>query len=382
MGARFPFHGAPATGDSRTLPGGTDSVSRKDERAPRVRLQANGHHEEEAVDTDMTRPGGGAAPAVSEIIDGLNDLLQLDHDAIGAYDIAIERLEDRDHANQILGYRRDHERHIQELNELIAALGGTAKNQPHLTGPFKQALQALGAIGGDRGILTSFRQNELQVRSKYEMYAARANHWPENVKRAIDRNALDEEKHYRWVADTLQAMGVGMGEGAEIDAATKARERAILGNTTLDQARETLDTAREKIVDAAGTAREKIVDAAGTAREKIADAAGTARERATELAGTARERVSDLTGRGGAEHGATGYAAGSTASGGNRISGLLDMEEGPLAGPVGRVRGGVGTARQGAADATSTFEDRIRSKPVQMLLAAGVAGFIVGRLLR
>jgi hypothetical protein len=58
------------------------------------------------------------------------------------------------------------------------------------------------------------------------------------------------------------------------------------------------------------------------------------------------------------------------------------MEEGPLAGPVGRVRGGVGTARQGAVDATSTFEQRIRTKPVQMLLAAAVSGFVVGRLLR
>ena len=326
------------------------------------------------MDTDMTQPGGGAAPAVSEIVDGLNDLLQLDHDAIGAYDIAIEKLADRDHANQILGFRRDHERHIQELNELIAGLGGEAKNQPHLTGPFKQALQSLGAIGGDKGVLASFRQNELQVRSKYELYAAKANHWPQNVKRAIDRNALDEERHYRWVADALQAMGVGTGEGAEIDAATAARERALVTGTSVENA-------VEAIVDAAGVARERIVDAAGTARERIADVAGTARERASELAGTARERVSGLTGHG-AEHGTAGYAAGSTASGGNRISGLLDMEEGPLAGPVGRVRGGVGTARQGAVDATSSFEQRIRTQPVQMLLVAAVSGFIVGRLLR
>jgi rubrerythrin len=238
----------------------------------------------------MTRPEGGAAPAVSEIVDGLNDLLQLDHDAIGAYDIAIERLEDRDHANQILGFRRDHERHIQELNELIATLGGTPKNQPHLTGPFKQALQALGAIGGDRGILTSFRTNELQVRSKYETYAARANHWPADVKRAIDRNALDEERHYRWVADALQAMGVGSGEGPEIDAATAARERAILHGTTLDNARERIaeaaDSARERVSDLA----ERATDLAGTARERASELAGTARERASELAGTARER--------------------------------------------------------------------------------------------
>jgi rubrerythrin len=320
---------------------------------------------------------------VSEIVDGLNDLLQLDHDAIGAYDIAIERLEDRDHANQILGFRRDHERHIQELNELIAGLGGEAKNQPHLTGPFKQALQSLGAVGGDKGVLASFRQNELQVRSKYELYAAKANHWPQNVKRTIDRNALDEERHYRWVADALQAMGVGTGEGAEIDAATAARERALVTGTTVEHAVEAIvdaaGVARERIVDAAGTARERLSDVAETARERATGLAGTARERASELAGTARERVSGLAG---SVRGHGGGAEGSATGGGNRISGLLDMEEGPLAGPVGRVRGGVGTARQGAVDATSTLEERIRDKPVQMLLIAGVAGFVVGRLLR
>lgn len=334
------------------------------------------------MDTDMTQPGGGMAPPVpvSDIIDGLNDLLQLDHDAIGAYDVAIEKLADRDHANQILGFRRDHERHIQELNELIAALGGEAKNQPHLTGPFKQALQSLGAVGGDRGVLAAFRQNELQVRSKYELYAAKANHWPQNLKRAIDRNALDEERHYRWVAEAMQAMGVGMGEGPEIDAATAARERTLVTGTTVEHAVEAIvdaaGVARERIADAAGTARERLADVTGTARERATELAGTARERATELAGTARERVSGLaeTVRGGVAEG--------TAGAGNRISGLLDMEEGPLAAPVGRVRGGVGTARQGAVDATSTLEARIREKPVQMLLMAGVAGFVVGRLLR
>ncbi|HEX8453813.1 MAG TPA: ferritin-like domain-containing protein [Longimicrobium sp.] len=333
------------------------------------------------MDTDMTQPGGGVPPVpVSDIIDGLNDLLQLDHDAIGAYDVAIEKLADRDHANQILGFRRDHERHIQELNELIAGLGGEAKNQPHLTGPFKQALQSLGAVGGDRGVLAAFRQNELQVRSKYELYAAKANHWPQNLKRAIDRNALDEERHYRWVADAMQAMGVGMGEGPEIDAATAAREKALVTGTTVENAVETIvevaGVAKERIVDAAGTARERLADVAGTARERATELAGTARERATELAGTARERVSGLaeTVRGGVADGTTGAS--------NRISGLLDMEEGPLAAPVGKVRGGVGTARQGAMDAASTLEARIREKPVQTLLMAGVAGFVVGRLLR
>jgi rubrerythrin len=346
----------------------------------------------------MTRPGGGAAP---EVVDGLNDLLQLDHDAIGAYDVAIEKLQDRDHANQILGFRRDHERHIQELNGLITALGGTPKNHPHATGPLKQALQSLGGMAGDRGVLVSFRQNELQARSKYEMYAARANQWPADVKRAIDRNALDEERHYRWVADTLQAMGVGAGEGSEIDAATKVREKTLIHGTPMERVSEAAEVARERLADAtetarerladvagragdlAGTVRERAADLAGTARERLADATETARERAADLAGTARERVSDLRGgHEGAETGGAAYVASGPRTGGNRISGLLDMEEGPLAGPANRVRGGVGTARRGAADATTTLEQRIRRQPVQMLLIAGVAGFIVGRLLR
>ena len=119
------------------------------------------------MDTDTTRlDAGHAPPATAEILEGLNDLLQLDHDAVGAYEIAMEKLHDRDHADQIAGFRRDHERHIRELNELIAELGGTPKNHPHATGPFKLALQSLGGLAGDKGVLMAFRTNELQVRSR------------------------------------------------------------------------------------------------------------------------------------------------------------------------------------------------------------------------
>jgi hypothetical protein len=97
-----------------------------------------------------------------------------DHDSIAAYDVAIAKLEDRDHADQIAGYRRDHERHVRELNELIARLGGTPSNHPHVTGPFKTALQGLGGLAGDKGLLMAFRTNELSVRTKYDAYASKA----------------------------------------------------------------------------------------------------------------------------------------------------------------------------------------------------------------
>ncbi|HET7275538.1 MAG TPA: ferritin-like domain-containing protein [Longimicrobiaceae bacterium] len=176
-----------------------------------------------AETTTQNRPGSATT---AEVLEGLNDLLQLDHDAVGAYEIAIAKLDNREYASQIRGYKRDHERHIKNLNEMIVSLGGTPKNEPHGTGPLKQALQGLGAVAGDKGVLVAWRANELQVRTRYDRYAAEANSWPPAVKRLVDENALDEEGHYRWVAELLESLGVGSGEGAEIHLADKAREES------------------------------------------------------------------------------------------------------------------------------------------------------------
>jgi ElaB/YqjD/DUF883 family membrane-anchored ribosome-binding protein len=186
----------------------------------------------------------------------------------------------------------------------------------------------------------AFRTNELQVRAKYDAYAAKANAWPTNIKRIIDGCALDEERHYRWVADALAAMGAGAGEGPELDAATKARERAMHGGGPLDQV-----------------------------KERVAGVAGQVRERVTDAAGQVRERVS--------------VGAGAVS---NRIAGLMDREEGAVGVPVAqattRVRGGYDTASGRAREGAEVLEERIREKPFQTLLIAGVAGFVVGRLLR
>jgi rubrerythrin len=175
------------------------------------------------MDTQVEETSRVATP-MPKVLDGLNDLLKLDHDAIGAYEIAVAKLESQEWSDQITGFMRDHERHIRQLNELIVELGGTPANQPHATGPFKQALQSLGALAGDRGVLVAFRANELQVRMKYDRYASRANRWPRSAKELVDRNALDEERHYQWAADVLEDLGIPTTGGAEIGAATRIRE--------------------------------------------------------------------------------------------------------------------------------------------------------------
>lgn len=295
------------------------------------------------MDTDTTRLDGGTAPAATaEILEGLNDLLQLDHDAVGAYEIAMEKLQDRDHADMIAGFRRDHERHIRELNELIAELGGTPMNQPHATGPFKLALQSLGGLAGDRGALMAFRANELQVRAKYDAYAAKANAWPTHIKRVIDGCALDEERHYRWVSDVL-----GKDENAALDRVDAARERAEVHARPID-----------RVADAAGAARDRLLDTTDTVRERVTGGVDAVRNR---LQGMLRgEDAGAATGL----YADEAYAGAPTGGGSGRVSEVRE-----------RVTAAAGNAGR-------SFGQRFQEQPLQTLLIAGIAGFVIGRLIR
>lgn len=334
---------------------------------------------------DTAQGAGSRAAPTSEVLEGLNDLLQLDHDAIGAYQIAIEKLEDRDHADQIAGFRRDHERHIRELNEVIAELGGTPVNEPHATGPFKQALQSLGGLGGDKGILMAWRTNELQVRTKYDSYASKANAWPQNVKRIIDRNALDEERHYEWVTGVSQAMGLP-GEGIETDLTSGLRERM----NTLDvggKVQDAAETVREKASDVAETVREKATDLTDSVREKASDVADTARARVADAAESARAGVAST-----ADSARMGVASG-IESAAHRLDRLADSQ---TAGDAGGVKARVGDVAHrvaGGMESTAEYvrhpatlqadlERQIRTSPVQSLLVLFATGFVVGRILR
>lgn len=296
------------------------------------------------MDTDTAQGVGRRAAPTSEVLDGLNDLLQLDHDAVGAYDIAIEKLDDRDHADQIAGFRRDHERHIRELNTLIAELGGTPKNEPHATGPFKEALQSLGGLAGDKGVLMAWRTNELQVRTKYDSYASKAMFWPDNVKRIVDQNALDEERHYRWVADVLQTMGVGSGEGIETDLASGLRERMNTTPSLGERVRSVTDQTKQKAGELAESTRMRLADGL----EATAGGLDSLADQQQGTGSSARERVGDVA---------------------HRIADRFESTAESLRHPSGQSSG-------------ESLEQRIREKPLQSLLVLFAAGFVVGRILR
>ncbi len=149
-------------------------------------------------------------PTGAELIAELNDLLALDHDAVQAYSLAIGAISRAEYRDILAGFRGDHQRHIDQLTQLIRNQGGMPVEMPHLpTGAFKLAVQALGTLGDDRAVLMTFKANEAQVRDKYRRHAQRP-HDP-GVSAILHAAAADEERHYTWADETLRRMGVERG---------------------------------------------------------------------------------------------------------------------------------------------------------------------------
>ena len=157
----------------------------------------------------MTAPAQPTATLDPATIAELNDLLQLDHDAVQSYALAMRELKANAYRETIRRYRGDHERHIEELTGLIRKYGGQPIDIPHPSAVDKLALQAAGAVGGgDTHVLVAFRNNERQARDKYARAADAAAAWPADVQTVVRTAASDERRHYDWVDMTLQSRGV------------------------------------------------------------------------------------------------------------------------------------------------------------------------------
>ncbi|HEX8362359.1 MAG TPA: ferritin-like domain-containing protein [Longimicrobium sp.] len=194
------------------------------------------------------------------LVAALNDLLQLDHDAIASYQVAIDALSTETLKRKLRQFKREHQRHVTEIAELVTARGGTPVRAPHVsTGMLKLAVQALGAAGGDRAVLLAFRTNEWESANKYGRAAGRR--FPPAVREVVRRGAEDEAKHYRWAVETLEKLGAG--DATVVGRVEQVMER-LHGGAALGL------EAIERLISAAGTARAKKAPARKRAAKKKA----------------------------------------------------------------------------------------------------------------
>jgi uncharacterized protein (TIGR02284 family) len=141
----------------------------------------------------------------TSMLDKLNALIQLDIDAACAYDEAIQRIEEKDIAATLQTCRGDHQRHIDDLSEIVTNNGGQApKRSPDLKGLLLQGLTALRSATGTEGALKAMEMNEKKTNEQY----GKAQAWdvPPGIHAVLARNLEDEKRHLEYVQSQLHAM--------------------------------------------------------------------------------------------------------------------------------------------------------------------------------
>jgi hypothetical protein len=151
--------------------------------------------------------------SIALLVGELNDLLQLDYDAVAAYTLALKELDAPAYQDAVRRFKSDHERHIDELTDLVRQYGGVPLPMPHLSGVFKLAVQGSVAVANDAAVITAFKANEVQSRDKYRRAVSRQH--PADVQGVLIRAARDEQRHFDWVMRTLAELGVNHNSVAD-----------------------------------------------------------------------------------------------------------------------------------------------------------------------
>ncbi len=137
---------------------------------------------------------------MSTTIEIMNDKIQLDLDAIVAYDEAIAACENIEIRSRLAEFRTDHERHVQDLSETVVRYGGQPKRTRDFKGFVIEGFTKV-ASRGDRSALQAMRGNEELTNRSYE--AALKDNLPADVRALLEKNLADERRHLAWIKDAL-----------------------------------------------------------------------------------------------------------------------------------------------------------------------------------
>lgn len=142
-----------------------------------------------------------------EIIEQLNDLIELDFDAVAAYQASIERLDSAAFRQQLTEFKADHDRHIRELGQVVTALGGRPKSSGDAKKVLTKGKVVLAGLAGDEAVLKAMKTNEDETNSKYEKALDRVGPVASPQIRAVLERGLDDERRHRaWLIETIDRL--------------------------------------------------------------------------------------------------------------------------------------------------------------------------------
>lgn len=140
---------------------------------------------------------------VKQMARRLKGLMQVDVDAVEAYNEAIERVDSQELRSRLSSFRDDHQRHISDLQSAIRDMGAEPPDtDPDFKGKLIEGMTALRSSMGDEQALKAMRQNEQITNNAYED-ALQDHTWPGATQRVIQKGYEDERRHLEWIEQQL-----------------------------------------------------------------------------------------------------------------------------------------------------------------------------------
>lgn len=182
--------------------------------------------------TEVALPGGGVAskfsllpiPRMSDsitdeaasLIDELNALLRIGHDAEEAYAVAVGAVAAAGHRRVLRRSGRDHRHRVAELSGLIRRLGGETLD-PRLLRPgaFTWGVRAVAGLGGDREILSVLRANEEHLLDAYRRAVRGLRRL--DAAEVLRRHAEEQERRHAWLSGILEPSAPALAAAGPAD---------------------------------------------------------------------------------------------------------------------------------------------------------------------
>lgn len=141
--------------------------------------------------------------------EAIKELVELDYDALGAYESAINNLENPEYKKKFEEFKLDHQRHITELSAFLSRYNETAPSGPdNIKKILVKGKVELASLFGDQNILSAMLSNEEDTNTAYERINARVGESGDSgIVKVISAGLADERKHKNWIQANISQKG-------------------------------------------------------------------------------------------------------------------------------------------------------------------------------
>ena len=139
---------------------------------------------------------------IIDFFDALYRVIELDFDAIKAYQTAIDRLGDEGYRETLEQFKEDHQRHINDFSNYLREQGKKFPVEADVKSILTQGKVMIAGLTTDRAILRAMRSNEEDTNQAYERILSHPDR-PEGLEQSLDKALQDERRHRDWLSQEI-----------------------------------------------------------------------------------------------------------------------------------------------------------------------------------